>query len=136
MVAENVEASVVPDDVLAAQAKRYRDLFEMYLRNADTIDRVTFWGVTDATSWLNEYPMRGRTDYPLFFDKDGRAKPCVKAVEKLACEWKSTVAAPKASGVKSALFKSFRIEGKDDLSACDPTRQYRNPIIDGMAPDP
>lgn len=78
MVAENVEASVVPDDVLAAQAKRYRDLFEMYLRNADTIDRVTFWGVTDATSWLNEYPMRGRTDYPLFFDKEGWSREALR----------------------------------------------------------
>ena len=126
----------VTESALEAQAKRYCDLFAMYLRNADAIDRVTLWGVTDRTTWLNDYPMPGRTDYPLFFDKDCRIKPCARAVEKLAREWKGGSAKPAQAHVQSALFKSFRLEGKDELPACDPTCQYRNPIIDGMAPDP
>ena len=77
-----------PADVLEAQAKRYCELFEMYLRNSDIIDRVTLWGVNDATTWFNDYPVPGRTDYPLFFDKDLKVKPCGKAVEKLGREWK------------------------------------------------
>ena len=125
-----------PADVLDAQAKRYCELFEMYLRNSDIIDRVTLWGVNDATTWFNDYPVPGRTDYPLFFDKNLKAKPCAEAVEKLGREWKGEKAAVKPDGKQKALFKSFRLEGKDELPPCDPTRQYRNPIIDGMAPDP
>ena len=41
-----------------------------------------------------------------------------------------------ADAVNSAFFTTFRIEGKDALAPCDEAAQYRNPIIDGMAPDP
>ena len=125
-----------PADVLEAQAKRYCELFEMYLRNSDIIDRVTLWGVNDATTWFNDYPVPGRTDYPLFFDKDLKAKPCAEAVEKLGREWKGEKAAVKPDGKQKALFKHFRVEGKDALPPCDEKTQFRNPIVDGMAPDP
>lgn len=71
---------VLPKDVEKEHAKRYVDLFKMYLRHADVIDRVTIWGLTDGDSWLNDFPVRGRTDYPLFFGRDGKMKPCAKAV--------------------------------------------------------
>ena len=45
-------------------------------------------------------------------------------------------AAAVADAVNSAFFTTFRIEGKDALAPCDEAAQYRNPIIDGMAPDP
>jgi endo-1,4-beta-xylanase len=41
---------------------------------------VTFWGVTDAASWLNNFPVRGRTNYPLLWDRDGKPKPAFEAV--------------------------------------------------------
>ena len=65
-------------------AKRYTDLFAMFLRHADVIDRVTFWGVGDGQSWLNGFPVRGRTDYPLLFDRKLQPKPCYDAVLALA----------------------------------------------------
>ena len=127
----------VPAEKLAEQAKRYTDLFTMYLRNADVIDRVTVWGASDRNTWLNDYPMPGRTDYPLFLDKHGKAKPCLTAVEKLGRGWKGTTnSVPPEAKVNSARFLRFRIDGKDDLPACDERTQYRNPIITGMAPDP
>ena len=104
-----------PADVLEAQARRYAELFAMYLRNADVIDRVTLWGVTDATTWFNNYPMPGRTDYPLFFDKDCKAKPCAKAVERLGREWKGGKAAPASNTAPTALFRRFCLEGSDRL---------------------
>lgn len=52
--------------------------------DADVIDRVTLWGLTDGDFWLNDFPVRGRTDYPLFFGRDGQMKPCAKAVWRLA----------------------------------------------------
>jgi endo-1,4-beta-xylanase len=61
-------------------ARRYAALFRVYVKHADIIDRVTFWGVTDATSWLNGFPARGRTNWPLLFDRQGRPKPAFDAV--------------------------------------------------------
>jgi len=47
------------------------------------VSRVTFWGVSDRSSWLNHYPVRGRTNYPLLFDRNGQPKPAFKAVVDL-----------------------------------------------------
>jgi endo-1,4-beta-xylanase len=48
------------------------------------VNRVTFWGATDKTSWLNNWPVRGRTSYPLLFDREGKPKPAFYAVLKEA----------------------------------------------------
>ena len=63
-------------------------LFDIYLRHAEDITRVTFWGVSDGDSWKNNWPVRGRTDYPLAFDREYRAKPFVKEVVKMAKRYK------------------------------------------------
>jgi len=70
----------LPDAQQLALAKRYGELFQVYLKHRDAIERVTFWGVADGDSWLNNWPMRGRTNYPLLFDRLGRAKPAFAAV--------------------------------------------------------
>ena len=70
----------LPDSVQQQLARRYAELFAVYEKHRDIIDRVTFWGVTDATSWLNGFPARGRTNYPLLFDRQGRPKPAFDAV--------------------------------------------------------
>ena len=74
----------LPDDVQQALAKRYADLFTVFVKHHDTVSRVTFWGVTDADSWLNNWPVRGRTAYPLLFNRDGRPKPAFNAVIQTA----------------------------------------------------
>ena len=80
----NPYANGLPDSVQQALAKRYADLFAVFLKHRGDLNRVTFWGVTDATSWLNNWPVRGRTSYPLLFDRDGRPKPAFYAVIKAA----------------------------------------------------
>ncbi len=70
----------LPEDVAALQAARYAELFGFFLDHADKVSRVTFWGVTDAGSWKNNWPMVGRTDYPLTFDRQGRPKPAFHAI--------------------------------------------------------
>ena len=65
-------------------AKRYADLFAIFLKHEKGIQRVTFWGVTDADSWRNNWPVRGRTDYPLLFDRNGASKPAFEAVIRTA----------------------------------------------------
>jgi endo-1,4-beta-xylanase len=69
-----------PESVLQQQSQRYRDIFQMLARHRDAIERVTFWGLTDRESWLNTYPVRGRTNYPLLFDRDLKPKPAFAAV--------------------------------------------------------
>jgi len=60
--------------------KRYLSLFKLFVKYADVIDRVTFWGVTDNQSWKNNWPVKGRTDYPLLFDRNYKAKDVVTKI--------------------------------------------------------
>jgi endo-1,4-beta-xylanase len=70
----------LPDSLQKALAQRYADLFGVFLRHKDVISRVTFWGVRDTDSWLNNWPVRGRTSYPLLFDGAGKPKPAFEAI--------------------------------------------------------
>ena len=70
----------VPPDVEKQIAARWAELFRIFLARRDKIDRVTLWGVHDGMSWKNNYPIPGRTNYPLLFDRSLRPKPAFKAV--------------------------------------------------------
>ncbi|MBU7578810.1 MAG: endo-1,4-beta-xylanase [Flavihumibacter sp.] len=59
----------IPDSILQQQASDYENLFKLFLKHKDKITRVTFWGVDDDQSWLNGWPVPGRTNYPLLFDR-------------------------------------------------------------------
>lgn len=74
----------LPASVNAAFEKRYLDFFKLFLKYDDVITRVTLWGVNDAQSWKNGWPIPGRTDYPLLFDRKYQAKPVVKKIIKAA----------------------------------------------------
>jgi endo-1,4-beta-xylanase len=63
--------------------QRYSDLLQIFLTHSDKISRVTLWGVHDAQSWKNNWPMRGRTDYPLLFDRNNRPKPVIAELVSL-----------------------------------------------------
>lgn len=70
----------LPDSVNAAFEKRYLDFFKLFLKHKDVMTRVTLWGVNDGSSWKNNWPMRGRTDYPLLFDRKNQQKPVVRKI--------------------------------------------------------
>ena len=74
----------LPDSLQQALAQRYEGLFRVYLAHRDVIDRVTFWGVADHDSWLNGWPVRGRTNYPLLFDRQNKPKPAYHRVMALS----------------------------------------------------
>src|SRR6185503_2914697 len=76
----NPYSAGLPDSVQSKLAHRYADLFRIYLKHRDVIDRVTFWGVADADSWLNNWPIKRRTNYPLLFDRSGQPKPAFYSV--------------------------------------------------------
>jgi endo-1,4-beta-xylanase len=73
----NVYAQGLPEDRQLELARRYGELFHVYVKHRADISRVTFWGVTDGDSWLNS---SHRTNYPLLFDRAGRPKPAFQAV--------------------------------------------------------
>ena len=73
----------LPDSVQNVLAKKYEELFKIFLKHQDKIDRITFWGVNDGHSWLNGWPVRGRTNYPLLFDRNFELKKAYDAVLKL-----------------------------------------------------
>ncbi|MGY8939084.1 MAG: endo-1,4-beta-xylanase [Flavobacteriales bacterium] len=70
----------LPTKVQKQLAKRYHDIFKLFVKHSDKISRVTFWGVMDKHSWLNDWPIKGRTNYPLLFDRNYNPKPAYKSV--------------------------------------------------------
>ena len=74
----------MPDSVQVAFNKRYMDFFKLFLQHKEKIQRVTVWGVNDNQSWRNYWPIKGRTDYPLLFDRQNKAKSIVNEIIKAA----------------------------------------------------
>lgn len=73
----------LPDSVQEKLAQRYSDIFKLFLKHKDKISRVTLWGVHDGQSWLNDWPIKGRTNYPLLFDKQLKPKKGFEALIEL-----------------------------------------------------
>ena len=69
-------ASGLPDEMQQQLARRYADVFGVFLKHRAAVTRVTFWGLSDADSWLN----RGRMNYPLLWDRQRQPKPAFTAV--------------------------------------------------------
>lgn len=76
----NPYAAGMPDSVLQQQAADYEALFRLFTKHRDKISRVTFWGLHDGQTWLNDWPVRGRTNYPLLFDRQRQPKPAFQRV--------------------------------------------------------
>lgn len=75
------EAQITPDaDLFRKQADVYDEIFKIFRYYAKHIDAVTFWGVTDADSWLNYFPVPGRRNYPLLFDDQGQPKEAFERI--------------------------------------------------------
>ena len=71
----------------AAKAKeveqRWMSLFKIYYKHRSQISRINLWGISDGGSWLNGWPIHGRTNYPLLFDRQYKEKPIVNEIIKL-----------------------------------------------------
>jgi endo-1,4-beta-xylanase len=73
----------LPKEINDKLTKRYEEIFKILLKHRDVVDRVTFWGASDDQSWKNNFPMRGRTNYPLLFDRQHKPKDAYFAVAGL-----------------------------------------------------
>jgi endo-1,4-beta-xylanase len=74
----NPYPEALPDSVSQAWNARMMRFFQLFLKHADVISRVNAWGVTDGDSWKNDFPVRGRKEYPLLFDRQYQPKPFIQ----------------------------------------------------------
>jgi beta-xylosidase/GH35 family endo-1,4-beta-xylanase len=68
----------LPDSVAHVWNGRMADFLRLFIKHSDIVTRVTAWGVTDKDSWKNGFPVQGRKDYPLLFDRAGQPKAFIK----------------------------------------------------------
>src|SRR5690625_4962238 len=76
----NPYANGLPAQVEDQLKDRWAELFAVFFKHRDKIDRVTLWGVTDSMSWKNDYHIRNCTNDPLFLNSNGSGKPALDAV--------------------------------------------------------
>lgn len=68
----------------AKQIEVYKICFELFKKYRKNISSVTFWNISDRSSWLDNFPVRGRKDYPLLFDAQLKPKKAYWEVVKVA----------------------------------------------------
>jgi endo-1,4-beta-xylanase len=76
----NPYPDMLPDSVSKAWNARMEEFFKLFIKHSDKVTRVTVWGATDADSWKNNWPIKGRTDYPVLFDRNNLPKPVVNKI--------------------------------------------------------
>lgn len=72
----------LPEDVSAQWNARMKSFMDLFLKHSDVVTRVTAWGVSDEDSWKNGWPIPGRTDYCLLFDRNHEPKPFLNEYTK------------------------------------------------------
>ena len=80
----NPYPDALPDSMQTTLANRYADFFKIFIKHKEIVSRVTFWGIHDGQSWKNNWPIRGRTNYPLLFDREYQPKKAFWEVVELA----------------------------------------------------
>ena len=56
------------------QIEKYKMLFEIFRKHKDKVTNVTFWNLSDQRSWLDNFPVPKRKDFPLLFDVNHQPK--------------------------------------------------------------
>jgi len=64
------------------QLEKYKMVFKVFRDYKDVITGITFWNVSDKSSWLDNFPVRGRKNYPLLFDQNLKPKKAYWEVVK------------------------------------------------------
>ena len=69
-------------DMQQKQAAQYGMAFKEFRKYKKVISGITFWNISDQYSWLDEYPVKGRKNYPLLFDQQLQPKKAYWEVVK------------------------------------------------------
>lgn len=68
------EPDAFTPEMEAKQIEFYKMAFRVFREYKDKITGVTFWNVSDKSTWLDNFPVRGRKNYPLLFDQNLQPK--------------------------------------------------------------
>ncbi len=68
------DSDVFTEELKKKQADQYEMIFRVLRDYKEHITGVTFWNISDRHSWLDNFPVKGRKDYPLLFDEEFQPK--------------------------------------------------------------
>lgn len=74
------ESDAFTPELEQRQLEQYKTIFEIFRRYKKVITGVTFWNVSDRHTWLDQYPVPGRKNYPLLFDQKLQPKDAYRKV--------------------------------------------------------
>ncbi len=125
----------LPKAVEQTWQQRYLDLFALLLRQHQKLNRVTFWGLHDQQSWRNNFPMRGRTDYPLLFDRKFQAKSLLSELMKLAVAQPAAMPKVNQLGFAPQSQKLLVLPGRQSLSFQIKSQASGKTVLQGQSSD-
>ena len=79
---KDTDTSELTEAMTLKQTAQYKMLFDTFRKHKGTLTGVTFWNVSDRSSWLDNFPVPGRKDYPLLFDQNLKPKDAFWSVVK------------------------------------------------------
>ena len=56
------------------QVAKYDDMFKIFRKYKKVVTGITFWNISDRSTWLDGYPVQGRKNFPLLFDQNYQRK--------------------------------------------------------------
>jgi endo-1,4-beta-xylanase len=68
------ESDIFTPEQEQKQFDQYKVVFEVFRKYKGKLDGITFWNVSDRRSWLDNFPVAGRKNYPLLFDRENKPK--------------------------------------------------------------
>ncbi len=68
------ESDAYTPELEQRQLQQYKNVFAVFRAYKNVISGVTFWNISDRYTWLDQYPVPGRKNYPLLFDRDLKPK--------------------------------------------------------------
>ncbi|WP_080055532.1 endo-1,4-beta-xylanase [Spirosoma aerolatum] len=71
---KETDKSEFTQEMADKQADQYKMLFDVFRKYKGKVTGVTFWNVSDKSTWLDNFPVAGRKDYPLLFDQNYQPK--------------------------------------------------------------
>ncbi|GAB3502490.1 endo-1,4-beta-xylanase [Spirosoma knui] len=79
---KDTDKSEFTPEMDAKQAAHYKMLFDVFRKHKDAITGITFWNVSDKSTWLDNFPVPNRKDYPLLLDTNFKPKKAYWEVVK------------------------------------------------------
>lgn len=68
------DTGVLTPELAKMQKEKYKMIFRVFRDYKDELSSLTFWNISDRRSWLDNFPVRNRKDFPLLFDQNEAPK--------------------------------------------------------------